>query len=65
MIIPRMGTCPVCERKYTLLADGRVNRHGSGRRKVWPPEICDGWGELASEVMDRKEAEEAANEKAN
>lgn len=50
------GTCPVCSRQYSLLSDGRVARHGSGKRNVWPPEICAGWGEKASEIMDEAES---------
>lgn len=43
----RKGLCPVCMREYALLKDGRITRHGSGRRNVWPPEICQGFGEQA------------------
>lgn len=46
----RRGTCQICHRQFGLLKDGRVGRHGTKAKNVWPPEFCPGWGQLAVEA---------------
>ena len=45
------GTCPVCGAFKVLLKDGRMGRHGSGVKHVWPPRVCEGWGEFPEETL--------------
>lgn len=54
-----IGTCPECGALKTLLSDGRIGRHGSGRKNVWPPQICKGWGDMPVEWHNDREAGEA------
>lgn len=32
-----------------MLKDGRIGRHGTSSKNVWPPQFCPGWGQLAKE----------------
>lgn len=39
------GICPSCQRSITLTKKGRIFKHGSKVRFVFPPEPCPGTGQ--------------------
>lgn len=41
------GFCPVCGELRHVTKESRVLRHTGNKRGVWPPESCDGTGQVA------------------